>query len=286
MTTAPVTRPPQTPATLRMTPGRWAALAIGVPIALAFIGWTGFSLVATIGQASFPVNATIPIHGGHLVASLDGSDITVHQDQVKSGNARLTGTVQYSLIRPRFTVAGSDISVDCRLPTGNCGLNATLDVPPATAVQLTTGGGNMQVSGIQSDVTLDSGGGEVAVSGVGGTANVSTGGGNVSASDLGGILKFSTGGGDLSGDGLFAPGVTTDSGGGNVALVFTKVPANLDITSGGGDITILLPRGSARYDITSSPGGGSYTASVPADPASGNKIKVDSGGGNISIAES
>ena len=69
MTTAPVTRPPRTPAALRMTPGRWVALAIGVPIALAFIGWTGFSLVASIGQASFPVNATIPVQDGHLVAS-------------------------------------------------------------------------------------------------------------------------------------------------------------------------------------------------------------------------
>ena len=62
MTTVPSTGPvasrPRPPAALRMTPGRWITLLIGVPIALAFIGWSGFSLVAGIGQASFAVSTT------------------------------------------------------------------------------------------------------------------------------------------------------------------------------------------------------------------------------------
>ena len=155
--TGPVTSPPRPPAVLRMTPGRWATLAIGVPIALVLIGWSAFSLVAGIGGASFPVSATIPVQNGRVVASTGGGDITVHQGHVSDGAARLTGTVEYSLVRPRFTVSGSGVSLHCRLPTGNCGLNATLDVPSHTAVDLSTGGGNMQVSGIQGNVTLDSG---------------------------------------------------------------------------------------------------------------------------------
>ena len=76
--TGPVTSPPRPPAALRMTPGRWVTLVIGVPIALAFIGWSGFSLVAGIGQASFPVSTTIPVKHGRLAASTGGGDITVH----------------------------------------------------------------------------------------------------------------------------------------------------------------------------------------------------------------
>ena len=121
----------------------------------------------------------------------------------------------------------------------------------------------MQVSGIQSDVTLDSGGGDVAVSGVGGTANVSTGGGNVSASDLGGILKFSTGGGDVNGNGLFAPQVTTDSGGGNVTP---------GVHQGAGEPEHHQRRGRHHYRAPARQhplrhhehtGGGDYSASVP-----------------------
>ena len=284
-TTGPVTRPPGPPAALRMTPGRWITLAIGTPIALVCIGWSAFSLVASIGQASFPVSTTIPVQNGRLVASTGGGDITVHQGQVSDGTARLTGTVEYSLLRPRFTVSGSGISLHCRLPTGNCGLNATLDVPSHTAVDLNTGGGNMQVTGIQGNVTLDSSGGDVGISGIGGRADVLSGGGNVTASDLGGVLKFGTSGGDVDGSGLFSPHVTTNSGGGNVTLVFTAVPDYVKVTSGGGDVTIVVPRGSTSYAIKSHAGGGDYHGSVPVNDASRHAIRVDSGGGNISIAE-
>jgi hypothetical protein len=268
-----------------MTPGRWATLAIGVPIALALIGLSAFSLVSDIGRASFPVSTTLPVQNGRLAVGTGGGDITVHQGRVSDGTARLTGTVEYSLVRPRFTVSGSGISLHCRLPTGNCGLNATLDVPSHTAVDLSTGGGNMQVSGIQGNVTLDSSGGDAGISGIVGTADVQTGGGNLSASDLGGVLNFNTSGGDVDGSGLFSPHVTTDSGGGNVTLVFTKVPDYVKIGSSGGDITIVVPRGSASYAIKSNASGGDFSARVPKNDASRHTIRVDSGGGNISIAE-
>jgi Putative adhesin len=266
-TTGPVTSPPRPPAALRMTPGRWATLAIGVPIALVLIGWSAFSLVASIGQASFPVSTTIPLQNGRLVASTGGGDITVHQGQVSDGTARLTGKVEYSLVRPTFTVSGSGISLHCRVPTGNCGLNATLDVPSHTAVDLNTGGGNAGISGI------------------GGAANVQTGGGNLTVSDLGSVLTLTTSGGDVDGSGLFSRHVTTDSGGGNVTLVFTAVPDNVKVSSGGGDITIVVPRGSASYAIKSDAGGGDFAALVPKNDAARHTIQVDSGGGNISIAE-
>jgi len=266
-TTGPVTSPPGPPPALRMTPGRWITLAIGVPIALVCIGWSAFSLVASIGQASFPVSTTIPVQNGRLVASTGGGDITVHQGQVSDSTARLTGKVEYSLVRPTFTVSASGISLHCRLPTGNCGLNATLDVPSHTAVDLNTGGGNMQVTGIQGNVTLDSAGG------------------NVTASGLGGVLDFGTSGGDVDGSGLFSPHVTTDSGGGNVTLVFTAVPDYVKVGSSGGDITIVVPRGNTSYDIKSTASGGDYHASVPVNNASPHTIQVDSGGGNISITK-
>jgi hypothetical protein len=287
--TGPAARPPRAPAVLRMTPGRWLALAIGVPVALALIGWTGFSLIATLGQASFPVNATIPLAHGRLAANMNGADIVLRPGgDAGSGQARMTGTAHYSLVRPHFTVHGGNLTFDCRIPTGNCGLDAHLAVPPRTAVNLSTGGGDMQVSGLQSSLALNSAGGDVTVSGPEGPVTVDTGGGNLTAGDLGGTLRFSTGGGDANGNGLFAPVVTTDSGGGNVTLVFTRPPANLDVTSGGGDITILLPPGGTEYAIADSPGGGDYSraSTVQINSAAPNKITVDSGGGNIRIATS
>lgn len=269
----------------RMTPGRWVTLLLGVPVALALIGGAGFSAVAELGQSSYPVSATIPLKNGHLVASLGGLDVTLHQDQARGSTARLAGTVQYSLIRPDFTVFGADVSLHCRIFTGNCGLSGTLDVPAGTPVDLTSGGGNMQVSNMQGNVTLDSGGGDVTVSGSGGVTYLSTGGGNVTASDLGGTLQFYTAGGDVDGNGLSAPYAKLYTGGGNVTLMFTKVPASVTIVSGGGDVSLVLPPGSTRYHVIHTTAGGDYSNSVPTDKASGNLIDVQSGGGNVTIAE-
>ena len=287
MRTVPATRPPRAPAPLPMTPGRWLALMIGAPIALALIGWTGFSIVSGIGQASFPVTATIPLENGKLAASTGGADVTLHQDQARGSTARLTGTVQYSLVRPRFTVIGTAVNLDCHPPTGNCGLNAALDVPADTPVDLATGGGNVQASGIQRDVTMDTAGGDVTISGTGGNTDLSTGGGNVTAGDLGGTVKFTTAGGDVTGNDLFSPDVALETGGGNVTLVFTRAPANVDITSSGGDVTVMLPHGSTYYHVKVTADGGDYTPSptVPTSSRSGNAITVDSGGGNVSITE-
>lgn len=287
MTTVPATRPPRAPAPLPMTPGRWLTLMIGVPIALALIGWTGFSIITGVGRASYPVTGTIPLENGQLVASMGGADVTLHQDQARSSTARLSGTVDYSLVHPNFTVIGTAASLDCRLPGGDCGLNATLDVPADTPVDLATGGGNVQASGIQRDVTMDTAGGDVTLSGIDGNTDLSTGGGNVNAGDLGGIVNFTTAGGDVTVNDLFSPHVKLETGGGNVTLTFTEAPAYLDITSSGGDITVLLPHSTTtQYAISYQTEGGVYSASVPVNlAAKAHTITVDSGGGNVSIAE-
>jgi hypothetical protein len=286
--TGPVAGQSHPPARLTMTPGRWVALMIGVPIALALILGGGLSLVTDIGTASYHVDRAISLDHGRLVASANGSDLTVRQAQAGGSSARLTGTVQYSLIRPDFTVTdGTGFSLRCRLFLGNCGLDALLSVPAGTALDLTSGGGNMQVGGIQSAVTLTSGGGDIWLSGSRSAAIVDSGGGNLSVSDLGGVLKFITGGGDVDGNGLRSPVVTVKSGGGNVSLTFTSVPSNVDVEGSGGDVTIVLPRGATQYAVTVVTGGGNYQPSplVPVNQAAVDRITVNSGGGNVSIVK-
>lgn len=285
--TGPSAGPQQAPDRLRMTPGRWVTLLIGVPVALVLILGNGFSLVTDIGTASYHVDRTISLDHGRLVASANGSDLTVSQGAPSAGTARLAGTVQYSLIRPDFTSDGTGFNLHCRLFTGNCGLSATLSVPPRTALDLNSGGGNLRISGIQNTVKLTSGGGNVALSGSGSAATVDSGGGNLNLSHLGGVLKFTTGGGDVDGSDLTSPKATMDTGGGNVTLTFTSPPADIDITSSGGNVTILLPRDGTRYEISYQASGGSYSlaSSVLTGSGSGHAITVHSGGGNITISQ-
>jgi hypothetical protein len=282
--TGPVTGPPRAPARLTMTPGRWVTLLIGVPIALGLILGSGLSLVSDIGMASLPVNGTIPLQHGRLVVSSNGGDLTVVPGPASGGAARVTGTVQYSLVRPDFSVQGTSIDFHCRYLIGNCQLNSSLSVPPRTALDLSSGGGDIRVSGIQSAVKLASDGGDISLSGAVG-ATVSTSGGDLNLSNITGIAKLTTDGGDVGGSGLLSPNVDVGSGGGDVALVFTKVPGTVVVNSNGGDIAIVVPRGPTQYRLNVTTDGGDYQPTLSENQAAADQITVDSGGGDVSITE-
>src|SRR5260370_17407624 len=146
-----------------MTPGRWVALAVGVPVALALIGWTGFNLVTTVARGSYPFSYAIPVQDGRVAVNINAGDVTLQEAPGASTTARLTGTVQYGLIRPgiseSITPTGANIGMNCDGINSNCGMSASLDVPARTAVTLWSNGGNVTASGFSSGMTVSAGGG-------------------------------------------------------------------------------------------------------------------------------
>jgi hypothetical protein len=272
---------------MHMTPGRVAALVLGVPVAVSLIGWTGFNIVAAVGQGSYPVSYSIPVRDGQVTAQINGY-VNLRQ-QGTGAVARLTGTVQYTLFRPAVTADVTATSTifgfNCgSVQAGSCGLNANLDVPVSTAVSLASGGGDLSVSDFTGDLTLSTDGGDLTTGNLTGDLQLNTGGGDLDASALDGNVQVTADGGDVTADAVAAPTTSVDSGGGDVTLTFTQVPRNLAITSDGGNIYVILPAGAAQYRITASAEGGNIST-VPSTASAKNTIVANSGGGDITIIE-
>jgi hypothetical protein len=286
--TLPATAPRGAAPRLPMTPARRAWLAIGVPVCLVLVGWTGLSLVALVGQGQFKVGHEIPAGAGRVNANFSSGNILLQQ--VAGDQAKLTGTAHYSLIRPQFTTqltaAGTDFGYNCNLPVGNCDLNATISVPPGTPTSVYTGGGDATAIGTTGDVTLTSDGGNVSAEQVSGDLTLNTGGGNVSAERVSGRLTLNSDGGDITATRITAARVTASTGGGNITVVFTSVPTNVWVNTAGGNITIVVPAGRTQYNLTEHTDGGTTSGSVPTDSSSSKVITATSGGGNISVSES
>lgn len=247
------------PGALRMTPGRWAVLAIGVPVALALIGWTGFNLVATVARGSYPFSFVVPVQDGRVAVSINAGDVTLRQGS--GGGARLTGIVQYGLVRPgvtdNSTALGASIGVNCdAIVSTNCDVNAGLDVPARTAVTLWTNGGDIAASGFSSGMTLWAEGG------------------NVTASDLTGNLQLDTGGGDLTGTGL-SGAIQIGAEGGNVQVGNLNSTSTIRIDTGGGDLTATGLAGSLQLATE----GGNVDASGVASGV----VSLDSAGGDVTL---
>jgi Toastrack DUF4097 len=261
---APPAEPRGPLGSLLMTPGRWVALAVGVPAALALIGWTGFSLITTVAQGSYPFSFAIPVQSGQLAININSGDVTLREVPGASA-ARLTGTVQYGLVRPgigeSITPTGADIEMSCDGINTDCGMSGTLDVPEQTAVTLWSNGGNITASGFLSGISLWAAGGEVT------------------ATNLAGDLQLDTGGGDLTATGLTATGpkgaIQVDTEGGNVNAGDWVGRGTTRINTGGGDLSANRLSG----DFQLSTEGGQVDASGVASALVG----LDSGGGDVTL---
>jgi hypothetical protein len=311
---------------LRMTPGRWVAVALAVPVAIALIGWTGFDLVTAIARGSYAFSYAVQVHDGQVALNLNGGDVTLRQGS--GGAARLTGTVQYGLIRPGLTentaATGTSVGINCDGITSDCGVDATLAVPAQTAVSLgsnggdvaisdwtghlavSTGGGNINAGSLAGTLQIVTGGGDLTASALSGNVQISTEDGNVNADDLAGTVRLDTGGGDLTTNGLSgnvqistedgningnsvsSRQLTIDTGGGDVTLVFTQPPTDLNIVASDGNINLVLPSGNTKYDISTpnTAGGNLNIPSSLINPASPDTISLNSGGGDVTITQS
>jgi Putative adhesin len=301
----PAAGAPRASGPLRMTPGRWMALAFGVPAALALIGWTGFNLITTVARGSYPFSYTVPVNDHQVAVNISTGNVTL-REAPGSSTARLTGTVQYGLIRPGIsentTPTGANIGMNCDGINTDCGMNATLDVPASTAVTLWSNGGDVAASGFSSgmtlwadggnvnatdlagDLQLDTGGGDLSASGLNGALNVGTEGGNVNASEWtgAGTIRVDTGGGDLSANGLTG-NLQLMAEGGNVDVAGMN-SKNVTIDSGGGDVTLALTQ--VPQDLAITAEGGNVTVILPPGNTTYNLSLPDTQGGNVSYPSS
>ena len=294
---------PGTSGRLRMTPGRWVALAVGVPVALALIGWTGFSLVASVARGSYPFSYTFPVHHGQLALNLSAGNVTLHQASA-GDTARLTGTVQYGLVRPSIsaftTPTSANVNLDCSANiNGNCGVSANLDVPAQTGVTLWSNGGDITASGFSSGMTLWADGGNVTVSNLSGHVQLDTGGGDLTGTALTGTLQVNTEGGNVNAGNWSGTGtIRMDTGGGDVSangltgnFQLATEGGNVDASgvtaatsttqSGGGNVTLTLIQVPKSLTITAE--GGNVTVILPPGNTKYDITTPDTAGGNVTI---
>jgi hypothetical protein len=292
-----------------MTRGRRLALVVGLPVCLALVAGTGFSLAADLGIARYPVNYTVPAGTKSLTLNVTGQ-LTIKPTRARQ--ATVTGTAKYSLVRSKLTASttssGTRVGYACPIPVGDCELDATVAVP-ATVTELTasSGSGNATVTGTTGPVKLSTGAGDVSVSDASGpltlnagsgsiavnaaspaTLSASTGDGNIQAKGVTSTtITANTDSGSISGTGIKTAMITASSGNGGITIAFANDPGSIRVNTDSGDVTLVLPHNSTRYNISANTDQGSvHDATIPrATSPGGHVIMASSGTGDITISE-
>ena len=273
-------------APLPMTTGRRVALLLGLPVALAVIGWTGLTAVAYAGQASYPVRLAVPGQGSTVSVSAGAGDVRV--TQAPGSQLKLTGTAHYSVIRSTVTWyntrSGVVVTPRCHFVAGNCSFDFHAVVPGGKRALISTGSGNVTLANLSGPVSAGTGSGDIRAENVLDAVSMHTGSGDISGATVSGAkVTVKTGSGDISIEALTGAHVIASAGSGDITLTFNKVPDRVHVHNGSGNVTLVLPPGNTPYQVNAAADSGNREVTVPTNPASRHVITVSDGSGNISI---
>jgi len=273
-------------APLPMTTGRWLALLLGLPVVLAFIGWTGVTEVAYAGQASYPVRLAVPVHGSTVNLSADDADVRV--TQAPGSQLLLTGTARYSLIQSTVTWhntrSGVIVTPRCHFFIGNCTFDFHAVMPEGKRALISAGSGNVTLTDLSGPVSATTGSGNIHAENISDAVSMETGSGDISGATVSGAkVTVKTGSGGISIQGLTGAHVIASAGSGDITLTFTKVPDQVHVDNGSGNVTLVLPPGTTQYRVNATTDSGGRLVTVPTNTASPHVITVSDGSGNVSI---
>jgi hypothetical protein len=251
-----------------LTRGRVVALAIGVPLVLAIIGWNALTAVAFAGQANYPVRLNLPAPGGSVNFSVDAGNVTV--GQTAGDRLVATGTAHYSLLRStvtwQVTASGVSVSSHCPFVPGQCSFDYQVGLPAGAHTVLANGSGNLTLHGLP------------------GYINAADGSGNITGTGLSGPeVLLEAGSGNITVSGLASADVSASNGSGDTTLTFTKVPRRVTVSASSGNVRIVLPRGRTLYQVHASASAGNTVIRVPHSSVSPYVINVSDGSGDILV---
>lgn len=144
------------------------------------------------------------------------------------------------------TLADGVLTLSYTSSDSNCGVDYTVQVPTGTAVDISSGTG---------DVTL---------------------------SQLTAAVDVQTGTGEITTNGLSSPRVQLTVGTGDIKAGLTKSPSALSADVSTGDVSISVPAG--EYAVDAQATTGDVNVKVPREAGSANTITVKVGTGDVTIS--
>jgi Putative adhesin len=162
-------------------------------------------------------------------------------------------TLEWSLGRAssQEAVSGDVLTVRgrCEKDVGfaTCSVSYVLTVPAATAVNVTSSTGAVQVRDLSGDVQA----------------------------------RTSTGSVDLTG--LRAPAVTAETSTGSVVVRFAAPPSSVSARAGIGSVEVVLPGDGTAYDVRASTSTGRQSVRVPVDPSSTRHVTASTSTGSVEV---
>lgn len=159
-----------------------------------------------------------------------------------------------------------------RLP----GFRYEIQVPSRTALQVSTGGGGISVTGTEGDAKLDTSGGPISVADLKGKLAADTSGGGIKLRDVHGPAEVDTSGGGIEVEGIDGP-LSAETSGGPIRIA--RAASDVHAETSGGGITIDEAGGRVEADTS----GGGIEVIFAAGNSKGGRLETSGGGIRVKL---
>lgn len=312
----PTTSHPVQPATPYLPPpnaraGAVALLRVAGMLIVALLLLIGAgSIVSQFFQQRRTETLTIGQKVNRLVASSGSGDIRVRTGAPGS-SVTVVKRLRWSFREPTVTVnpSGGTLTVTGRcansgLPVGGCSADLELFLPPEVPIKITTGSGEVAITGRSGAVAVETHTGGITLAdstspdvdvqtdtgdmtvrgGTTGSISAETGHGEITLLDTAATsVHAQTDSGDVTVSGG-AVGARMDvrSSSGNLSLHLAQAPGTVSADTDTGDITVTVPPG-LPYDVDTDPGSKEPQVDVQENSSAPRKITANTETGEIVI---
>lgn len=269
MTNTEVPRHPRTAGLLL------GGILTGVLLAAASAGlWVVLAGPAPVHTESQQQTYREPVTSIDILVGLSNSSVTLISG--KPGIVTVRRQVTWSRAKPvpeeRIVGRTLQIRAHCSSPllppTGQCRSDLVVEVPPEATVRAEVAAGRIQAEQLTGAVDLTTYGGDITVSGLRGRLRARSDGGSITGSDLAGAET------------------QVKARWGDVDLRFAAAPTLVQAAVGTGDVSIAVPRagtGPDGYLVRADTGNGRQNVDVPQDSAGRHTIDAHSDHGDVTV---
>ncbi|MCX6407275.1 MAG: DUF4097 family beta strand repeat-containing protein [Propionibacteriales bacterium] len=219
---------------------------------LATLVLGGFALASHLWSDTRTETGRLDLEGSGLLRLQAGpADVRVVQGDVTV--PRYVARVTSGLVDTRFEVervgGATRLDTACRpLLSPGCGVDVTITVPEGTAVDLLTGSGDVDVSGLD------------------------------------GAVAVRTGSGDVDAERLRTQDLTVRTGSGDVEATFARPPFAVKVATGSGGVELGLPQAETPYAVDARSESGEVDDTIPAtDAQDARVVRIRTGSGDVEV---
>ena len=287
-----MTRPLPTPTLAALAACTLAVLAAAVPAhAQRNFDWSGdLAPGATLRVYTTSGTVTVREASGRS-ARIRAETENAEQGEIRFTTDRAGGGIRVCALREGATCNENGIQSgrgDWRGRRNRGRANFTVEVPRGVVVRVSSGNGDVAVSGATANVHASSGNGDVRVATGAANVNASSGNGEVMVDGARGPVHASTGNGRVTVRTASGP-VNASTGNGRVEVaIASRAAGDMEFSSGNGNIIVTLPSDFSAQ-IEASTGHGGFESDFPLrvnGRVSSNRVSgtIGQGGGRMRLS--